>query len=190
MIGIWIKGTVTARWQYLALSAAGIVAATALIGVIGAFGISSASTMTDRALSAVPLDWQVALAAGADAKDLTARLGQAAPIRAARLVGYADATAMSATIDGTTQTTGAGQILGLPTDYAVTFPGQMRRESFNGRFRDECLNVHWFLSLPDAQEKIEHGRQEYNCFRPHSSLQNLTPDEVVAATSKAELQNA
>ena len=126
MIGIWIKGTVTARWQYLALSAAGIVAATALIGVIGAFGISSASTMTDRALSAVPLDWQVALAAGADANDLTARLGQAAPIRAARLVGYADATAMSATIDGTTQTTGAGQILGLPTDYAVTFPGQMR----------------------------------------------------------------
>ena len=63
-------------------------------------------------------------------------------------------------------------------------------ESFNGRFRDECLNVHWFLSLPDAQEKIEHGRQEYNGFRPHSSLQNLTPDEVVAATSKAELQNA
>lgn len=37
-------------------------------------------------------------------------------------------------------------------------------ESFNGRFRDECLNVHWFLSLPDAQGKIEHGRQAYNGF--------------------------
>jgi putative transposase len=49
-------------------------------------------------------------------------------------------------------------------------------ESFNGSFRDECLNVHWFLSLTDAQEKIEHWRQEYNGFRPHSSLQNLTPD--------------
>ncbi len=42
-------------------------------------------------------------------------------------------------------------------------------ESFNGRFRDECLNGHWFLSLTDAQEKIEHGRPEYNSFWPHSS---------------------
>lgn len=63
-------------------------------------------------------------------------------------------------------------------------------ESFNGSFRDECLNVHWFLSLVDAQEKIEHWRQEYNSFRPHSSLQNLTPDEVVAAAATVELQNA
>jgi putative transposase len=63
-------------------------------------------------------------------------------------------------------------------------------ESFNGSFRDECLNVHWFLSLADAQEKIEHWRQEYNGFRPHSSLQNLTPDEVVAAATTVELQNA
>ena len=63
-------------------------------------------------------------------------------------------------------------------------------ESFNGSFRDECLNVHWFLSLADAQEKIEHWRQEYNSFRPHNSLQNLTPDEVVAAATTVELQNA
>ncbi len=60
-------------------------------------------------------------------------------------------------------------------------------ESFNGSFRDECLNVHWFLSLTDAQEKIEQWRQEYNGFRPHSSLQNLTPDEVVAAATTVEL---
>jgi putative transposase len=51
-------------------------------------------------------------------------------------------------------------------------------ESFNGSFRDECLNVNWFLSLPDAREKIESWRQEYNGFRPHSSLDNLTPNEV------------
>ena len=53
-------------------------------------------------------------------------------------------------------------------------------ESFNGSFRDECLNAHWFLSLTDAQEKIEHWRQEYNGFRPHSSLQNLTPDALLS----------
>lgn len=63
-------------------------------------------------------------------------------------------------------------------------------ESFNGSFRDECLNVHWFLSLTDAQEKIEQWRQKYNDFRPHSSLQNLTPDEVVAAAVTVEPQNA
>ena len=51
-------------------------------------------------------------------------------------------------------------------------------ESFNGSFRDECLNVNWFLSLLDAREKIENWRREYNEFRPHCSLENLTPNEV------------
>lgn len=48
-------------------------------------------------------------------------------------------------------------------------------ESFNGSFRDECLNTHWFLSLQDAREKIESWRQDYNDFRPHSALGNLPP---------------
>ena len=52
-------------------------------------------------------------------------------------------------------------------------------ESFNGSFRDECLNLHWFLSLEDAREKIEAWRREYNGFRPHLSLEGLTPDEFV-----------
>ena len=52
-------------------------------------------------------------------------------------------------------------------------------ESFHGSFRDECLNVHWFLSLEDAQEKIEAWRQDYNSFRPHSSLGGLTPEEAI-----------
>jgi len=50
-------------------------------------------------------------------------------------------------------------------------------ESFNGTFRDECLNVHWFLSVEDACEKIEAWRHEYNRVRPHSSLGDLTPEE-------------
>jgi putative transposase len=52
-------------------------------------------------------------------------------------------------------------------------------ESFNGKFRDECLNEHWFTSLKDAQEKIEAWRKDYNKNRPHSSLGNLTPEEFV-----------
>ena len=50
-------------------------------------------------------------------------------------------------------------------------------ESFNGSLRDECLNSHWFLSLEDAREKIESWRVDYNSYRPHSSLGNLTPNE-------------
>jgi len=52
-------------------------------------------------------------------------------------------------------------------------------ESFNGSFRDECLNVNWFLSIEDAIQKINAFREEYNQFRPHSSLGGLTPNEVV-----------
>ena len=57
---------------------------------------------------------------------------------------------------------------GTPTDNALI-------ESFNARFRQECLNEHWFLSLDDAQEKIDIWRGDYNYQRPHSSLQNLAP---------------
>ena len=52
-------------------------------------------------------------------------------------------------------------------------------ESFNGKFRDECLNEHWFLSLQDAQQKIETWRKQYNRQRPHSSLSGLTPYEFI-----------
>ncbi len=61
---------------------------------------------------------------------------------------------------------------GKPTDNPFV-------ESFNGSFRDECLNAHWFLSLGDAIEKIEAWRNEYNCFRPHSSLNQMTPVEFI-----------
>ena len=61
---------------------------------------------------------------------------------------------------------------GKPTDNAFIEP-------FNGSFRDECLNTNWFLSLEDASEKIEAWRQEYNHFRPHSSLGDKTPNEWV-----------
>lgn len=51
-------------------------------------------------------------------------------------------------------------------------------ESFNGSLRDECLNTNWFLSLQDAADKIESWRRDYNGYRPHSSLQGLTPDQI------------
>jgi putative transposase len=61
---------------------------------------------------------------------------------------------------------------GKPTDNPFV-------ESFNGSFRDECLNAHWFLSLKDAKDKIEVWRKDYNEYRPHSSLNQLTPIEFI-----------
>ena len=61
---------------------------------------------------------------------------------------------------------------GKPMDNAMI-------ESFNGTFRDECLNVNWFLSMEDAREKIERWRKDYNEFRPHSSHGDLTPQQFL-----------
>ena len=52
-------------------------------------------------------------------------------------------------------------------------------ESFNGKFRQECLRQHWFKSLHEARQIVEDWRQDYNQVRPHSSLQYRTPKEVV-----------
>ena len=52
-------------------------------------------------------------------------------------------------------------------------------ESFNGRFRDECLNQHWFIGLDDSRRIIEEWREDYNTIRPHSSLGNAAPAEFV-----------
>lgn len=54
-------------------------------------------------------------------------------------------------------------------------------ESFNGRFRDECLNTHWFLSLEDAQSKIEAWRRDFNETRPHTSSGFMTPAEFASS---------
>lgn len=54
-------------------------------------------------------------------------------------------------------------------------------ESFNGRFREECLNQHWFTSIGEAREIIEDWRIDYNIERPHSSLKYQTPEEFAAA---------
>jgi putative transposase len=48
-------------------------------------------------------------------------------------------------------------------------------ESFNGRLRDECLNVEWFRSLDEAREKLIRWRDHYNQCRPHSALDDRTP---------------
>ena len=60
---------------------------------------------------------------------------------------------------------------GKPTDNAYI-------ESFNGKFRAECLNANWFLSLDEARAKCEAWRRDYHEVRPHSAIRNKTPMEL------------
>jgi len=68
---------------------------------------------------------------------------------------------------------------GKPTENAYI-------ESFNGRLRDECLNANVFYELTQAKRIIEEWREDYNNWRPHSSLGNLSPMEYVGSISTPE----
>jgi putative transposase len=69
-------------------------------------------------------------------------------------------------------------------DTALIDPGKPWQngtdESFNGKFRDECLSLEWFRSRAEARILIESWRRHYNHVRPHSSLKDLTPIEFKA----------
>lgn len=60
--------------------------------------------------------------------------------------------------------------------------------SFNGKFRDECLNLHWFRSLSHAREEIGRWRHHYNNRRPHSALGYLSPTEFLRKTTAPALE--
>jgi len=76
---------------------------------------------------------------------------------------------------------------GKPTDNAHV-------ESFNGTLRAECLDAHWFSNLPEAYERIEAWRSEYNASRPHRALGERTPHEfarqIAASRDLSCLANA
>jgi putative transposase len=59
-------------------------------------------------------------------------------------------------------------------------------ESFHSRFRDECLNANWFMDLADARFQIERWRRDYNSVRPHSSLNDQTPEEFAVNITRNE----
>ena len=74
-------------------------------------------------------------------------------------------------------------------EHIFTDPGKPMQngyiESFNGKLRTECLNQNWFKNLSEAKDIIEDWRLEYNRVRPHSSLDNLTPEEYALKLSSS-----
>lgn len=64
------------------------------------------------------------------------------------------------------------RIASSDSDRAATWGGNAHIESFNGRERDESLNLHWVLTLDDAREAASEWCSDYNEVRPHSSVGN------------------
>ncbi|MDE2092888.1 MAG: FtsX-like permease family protein [Burkholderiales bacterium] len=130
MIGLWLRGTLVGRTGRLLGSIAGLALTVALLASLGTFVASSAQTMARRAIANVPVDWQVLLAPTADAAHVSAAILQAAPGALIRSVGYADTAGLTATTGtasgATTQTTGAGQVIGLDADYTTRYANQIQ----------------------------------------------------------------
>jgi putative ABC transport system permease protein len=124
LTGLWVRGLLRRRAGRLAGAAACVALAVALLASLGTFLAGARSAMTRRAVAAVGVDWQVAVAGDPAAVENAVR---ATPgVRAALPVGYARTTGFEATSGATTQTTGPGAVLGLPDGYAATFPGTVR----------------------------------------------------------------
>ncbi|MFI7114520.1 FtsX-like permease family protein [Nonomuraea sp. NPDC050227] len=118
LILIWLRGLLIRRTGRLAAAAAGIALAVALPAALGAFLATAKATMTARSIQRVAVDWQVEQQPGQAVS--VPMPGTSRPVSFARIDGLESRQA------GQTLTTGAGQVLGLPADYAATFPGELR----------------------------------------------------------------
>src|ERR1700716_528164 len=108
---MWLKGLIARRSARLLGAAAGVMVTVALLASIGTFIATSSASMTRRALTDVPVDWQIELAPRADVAAVTAALEQATHYQALARAGYADVTGLSATANGTVQNTGPAKVL-------------------------------------------------------------------------------
>ncbi len=126
MIGPWISGLVRARSGRLIGAVAGVACVVALIAVLGIFLRASSASMTTRAIATVPVDWQIQLAFGASLEAIKEAASKANPLAKVQTVDYASVDGFESSTDGTVQTTGAGQVLGLDPSYTASFPGEIR----------------------------------------------------------------
>ncbi|MFL5767495.1 MAG: FtsX-like permease family protein [Actinomycetota bacterium] len=123
---IWIRGLFRKRSGRLLAEAAGIGLTVLLLASLGAFFASSKARMTQQASAGVAVDWQVQLEAGTDAAHALQTVTSAPGVVAGLPVGYADAAGFRSRSGSSVQTTGSGKVLGIPSAYAATFPGEIR----------------------------------------------------------------
>lgn len=123
----WLKGVFIHRPERLLETIAGVSLTITLLASLGAFIASSSVTMTRRAISDVPVDWQVPLSSGADENMFKAAIGKTTSYTALERVGYADSAGFTASTGGTVQTTGPGKVLGISVRYHTSFPAEIRQ---------------------------------------------------------------
>jgi len=126
MIVIWFRGLIQVRPGRLAGTIAGIALTVAMFAALGAFLTHSATSMTHRAISGVPVDWQVEIVPGTAVASISQAVEKAVAVANLQTVGYAGVDAFETKTAGTVQTTGKGKVLGIDPGYARTFPGQFR----------------------------------------------------------------
>ncbi|MEV6700955.1 FtsX-like permease family protein [Streptomyces sp. NPDC051453] len=127
MIINWISGLVRHRAGRLVTAAAGIALAVALVASLGSFLTASKSTMTDRAVNSVAVDWQVEVQPGADPAGILRTVHATPGMENPQKVGVARSSGFEATGGGSTQNTGPGMVLGLPDTYRSAFPREIRQ---------------------------------------------------------------
>jgi putative ABC transport system permease protein len=130
-ITTWLSGLVRRRYGRMLPAVLGVSLTIALLAILGIFINASAATMTRRALGDVPVDWQIELVPTANIDSVQQQLNKAARLRTVDPVGYADVSGFAAmsgggTLGSTTQTTGAGKVLGIMPTYWKDFPAQLR----------------------------------------------------------------
>ncbi|MGX8011123.1 FtsX-like permease family protein [Mesorhizobium sp. ORM8.1] len=126
MMLLWLRGVLTRRFPRVVGAAAGVAVTVALLTAMVLFLANASASMTARAVSAVPVDWQVQVISGADPEAIGRAIAEAAPVEAAHWVRYADAAGFEALAGGTTQTTGPGQVIALGEGYSKDFPAEIR----------------------------------------------------------------
>lgn len=126
MITSWFLGLFKERNGRLAGSAAGIAVTVAMLASLGAFLAQSTTSMTQRAVAGVPVDWQVQLVPGTTVQSVTSAIKQAANVSTLHEVGYAEVDSLDAHTGGTIQTTGRGKVAGIDASYVRDYPKQLR----------------------------------------------------------------
>jgi len=128
----WIKGLVANRRGRMLATALGVAVGVALLASIGTFLSSTNSKMTERAVTRVPVDWQVEAQTSADPAKVLDQVKGFPHVTRALPVGLADTTGLRTTTGGSVQKTGPGKVIGLPGGYAKAFPGELRNLSGDG----------------------------------------------------------
>ena len=122
----WLAGLLTRRIGRMAAQVAGVAVAVLLLASLGAFFTSSRASMTAQAVGAVPVDWQIQLTRGTSTADALATVKAEPGVAQVAPLSYAQTPGLASHVAGTTRTTGAGMVLGIPDGYETTFTGEIR----------------------------------------------------------------